>query len=95
MSLPKPVSPEINPVNPSAAEDEESLGGGSDDELTDVEDVFVEEEAKRLNVFVVRRGLVRRRLIYITVLTSLTAVGAPTAREERPGGGTAGEGDGM
>ena len=48
MSLrsPKPVSPDVNPVSPNTGEDEESLDGGSDDELTDVEDVFVEDEAE-------------------------------------------------
>ena len=42
---------------------------------------------KSLKGFVVKRGLARRRLTHITVLTSRIAVGAPTALEERPGGG--------
>ena len=46
MRLPKPVSPDVNPINPSTEEDEVTEDGGSDDELTDVEDVFIEEEAE-------------------------------------------------
>ena len=36
----------MNPVNHGTDEDEESMDGGSEDELTDVEDVFVSEEAE-------------------------------------------------
>ena len=46
--MPKPVSPDVNPINPSTEEDEVTEDGGSDDELTDVEDVFIEEEAEEL-----------------------------------------------
>ena len=38
-----PVSPDVNPITLCTEEDEESMDGGS--ELSDVEDVFVSEEA--------------------------------------------------
>ena len=91
LSPPQPVSPEVNPVNPSAEEDEASEGGGSDGELTDVEDAFVGEEAelpKRI-CCESRPSKEEVELHNKTHVTSFTAAGAPTASGERPGGGTA------
>ena len=68
------------------------MDGGS--ELSDVEDVYVNEEADCLNAFVVIYGLPKRRWSYTINPTCLTAAGAPTACEAKRGEVTIGGGRG-
>ena len=77
-------------MSPSAEEDVEIVYGGSDGELTDVEDVFVSEEAEVSNRICCDSR--QRRWSYAIKPASLTAAGAPTAKGGRPGGGASGKG---